>query len=449
MADVTGVRRGHAPNCSATGSVVGLALVSAVACAAVVNAFADRFAAWRRGGPTDDPTPTPTFRPERFGGLLVWPLPAAVLFLDPQGARAAVEGGARIVGDRESPDQALSAPVEVHVAVTGRCPAACDGCYLDAGPDGSPPDPALDDDLRRLAAAGVLEIALGGGEVLLRDDLVALGERIRALGMVPNLTTSGFGLTPAHARRMAGVFGQVNVSLDGLGADYAAVRGWDGAALGLRAVRTLVEAGVRVGVNTVIARPNLGALEGMGAELARLGVAEWQWLRFKPAGRGRDAWERLAPEVGDLVGLWPRALTIERDTGLVLRWDCAMVPFLAAHGVPVEHLRTLAVEGCPGGRSLLARGLDGRWAPCSFADGDAADPDAAWASSPRALRWRGRVAAPPEPCASCAWREVCGGGCRVVAAHLAGDELAADPQCPRVTEGGPVSAPPRGSRSER
>ncbi|MCB9689495.1 MAG: radical SAM protein [Alphaproteobacteria bacterium] len=427
---VLAVRRGHSPNCSATGSVVGLALVSAVACAAVVNAFAERFATWRRAPPPD--LPPPRLRPERFGALLAWPLPAAVLLLDHDGARAAIDAGAQVVGTRDAPAQALSAPIEVHVAVTGRCPASCDGCYLDAGPDGAPPDPALDDDLRKLADAGVLEIALGGGEVLLRDDLLDLGERIRALGMVPNLTTSGFGLTETHARRMAATFGQVNVSLDGLGADYAEVRGWDGAALGLRAIRTLVAAGVRAGVNTVIARPNLRSLEAMGDALAALGVSEWQWLRFKPAGRGRQAWDRLAPGTADLLGLWPRALAIERDTGLVLRWDCAMVPFLAAHRVPVDHLRTLAVEGCPGGRSLLARGLDGRFAPCSFTSGDADDPDVAWRSSATLGRWRERAASPPEPCASCDWREVCGGGCRVVAAHLAGDELAADPQCPRV-----------------
>ena len=43
---VEAIRRGHAPNCSATGSVVGIALVSAAALALVVNSFADRFWSW-------------------------------------------------------------------------------------------------------------------------------------------------------------------------------------------------------------------------------------------------------------------------------------------------------------------------------------------------------------------------------------------------------------------
>ena len=135
----------------------------------------------------------------------------------------------------------------------------------------------------RLAALGVFEVALGGGEVVREDDLVATADRIRALGMVPNRTTSGFGVTDRVARRMAGRFGQVNVSVDGLGERYAAVRGWDGAAVGLRAIDRLVRAGVRVGVNTVLTRENVDGLEEMGRELAALGVTEWQWLRLKPA----------------------------------------------------------------------------------------------------------------------------------------------------------------------
>lgn len=425
------VRRGRAPNCSATGAVVGVALLSAVACAAIVNAFADRLAAWTKAPPApgDDP---PKVRREDGGALLLWPLPAAILLVDPATADAAIRAGAVEVGGREAPAGALSAPMEVHVAVTGRCPAACKGCYLDAGPDAAAPDPDLDEDVDRLAAMGVLEVALGGGEGLLRDDLLALAERIRARGMVPNLTTSGFGLTPARAARMAGVFGQVNVSLDGLGAEYAAVRGWDGAELGLAAIDRLVAAGVRVGVNTVLARPNVAGLEAMGAELARRGVAEWQWLRFKPGGRGRETYAELALDAAAALSLWPRALAIEAATGLVLRWDCAMVPFLAAHDVPPEHLRALDVTGCPGGRSLLARGIDGRYAPCSFTSGADGTPEEVWDADAKLRAWRGRAASPPEPCASCAWREVCGGGCRVVAEHLAGDALAPDPECPRV-----------------
>ena len=328
----------------------------------------------------------------------------------------------------------MRAPIEAHVAVTARCPVQCDTCYLDARPDGPDTDAAaLDADLVALAEAGTLEVALGGGDHGPWTRRVALGRRIRALGPVPNLTTSGFGLDDDAAAAMAGTFGQVNVSIDGLGAAYRAVRGFDGARVALAAIDRLVAAGVRVGANTVLTRDNVAELEALGDVLAERGVSEWQWLRLKPAGRGRDGYGDKRLDAEQLRALWPRTLAIEARTGLAMRWDCAMVPFLAEHDVPVEALRRLGVVGCPGGHSLLARTAEGAWAPCSFAHSaaDSGDLQEVWRGGAALRAWRDRAAAPPEPCASCPYRDVCRGGCRIVAGH-AGDPLAADPECPRV-----------------
>lgn len=454
------VRRGRSPNCSATGSVVGLAIGGALAAAVVLNAFADRFTRWVRPSPDDgepgpgghdpdtptaddsppDPAPsTPRLRSESFGGILAWANPPALLYVDHATAQQARDTGATPIGTGEAPEGALSAPTEVHLALTDRCPVACDDCYLGAGPDAGPdPDAAsLRADLDALAEMGVFEVALGGGEVGMRSDLVALCDEVRARGMVPNLTTSGFGVTPRLAHELASRVGQVNVSLDGLDDSYAAVRGWDGRKVGLRALAALQEAGVRVGVNTVLTRENLPHLEAMGQALARLGVREWQWVRFKPAGRGRDTWDRLAPTADELASLWPRLLDIEATTGLTMRVDCALVPFVAWHAPSPELARRLGLTGCNGGESLWTRTADGRYAPCSFAhelvdDTATGDPRRLWQEEPTLQSWRQRAAAPPEPCASCTWREVCRGGCRVVAHHVTGDPLAPDPQCPQV-----------------
>lgn len=452
------VRRGRAPNCSATGSVVGLAIGGAIAAAAILNAFADRFSRWSdddpeggsdpdgapdpdtpssdTSGPDDDP---PRLRREAFGGIVAWSDPPALLYVDEEAAEAAEQAGARVVGGHPAPEGALSAPTEVHLAVTERCPVACDDCYLDAGPHrGEDPDPdALLADLDALADLGVMEIALGGGEAGLRKDLLALCDAVRARGMVPNLTTSGFGVTEALAHRLRGRVGQVNVSLDGLDEAYRDVRGWDGRAVALRALDHLRAACVRVGVNTVLTRANLEGLEAMADALAARGVAEWQWVRFKPAGRGRDTWDRLAPSPDDLATLWPRLVAIEQRTGLVMRVDCALVPFVAARAPSPDLAARLGVTGCNGGESLWTRTADGRWAPCSFAhelvDGHATgDPRDRWQDEPVATAWRARASAPPEPCNTCTWQAVCRGGCRIVARHLTGDALAPDPQCPRV-----------------
>ena len=451
------IRRGHSPNCSATGSVVGLALASAVGCAAIVNAFADRFTAWvhpPRQPEDPDPStnpdgepeplspqdPAPRIRLEAFGGILAWPNPPALLYVDEQATTEALRAGAKEVGQRQAaPNGALSAPTEAHISVTERCPVKCTGCYLNAGPDREHPEHLqdLERDLDALADMGVFEIALGGGEVAMHEDIVGICERIQNRGMTPNLTTSGFGLTRAMVKRLAPLVGQINVSYDGVGEAYVASRGWKGEPLAKQAITRLKDAGIRVGVNTVLTKPNLPSLEPLAQQLAQLHVDEWQWLRFKPAGRGRETWSTLAPSTQALLTVWPTALALEEAYGLTIRFDCALVPFLAAHGLPVKHLEALGVSGCPAGESLWARTANGQWNPCSFAHDltpEFTPPSTAqaWHTEPTLNDWRSRAAQPDGACATCEYRTICRGGCRVVAHHLTGDALAPDPQCPRV-----------------
>jgi radical SAM protein with 4Fe4S-binding SPASM domain len=445
------IHRGHSPNCSAVGSFVGTALFSAVAAAAVWNAFADRFRAFvgGAGGPGAGPGPgsdapsrpepvaagteAPRLRDERDGALLAWPEPPALLALDAAGAAAAHRAGARPWGSGELVPGALSAPVELHVAVTERCPARCTGCYLSAGParEHEPAFDAIVASFREAAAAGVFEVALGGGEASVRSDILRLAAAARAEGLVPNLTTSGFAVHDGNAAAFAAAFGQVNVSIDGL-RTYTAVRGWDGGSLGMEALTALSRAGARTGVNTVLSKQNVDELEALGEAIAAAGAREWQWLRWKPVGRGATAYHdhALGPEEAD--SLLPRALALEAKLGLPIRFDCALTPFLVAHRPDPALLSRLGVLGCVAGERLLVRGANGGWQPCSFL------PEVG--RGPLREVWRGealvplrrRAEAPPEPCASCEYRAVCRGGCRAVAAFAGLDPLAPDPECPRV-----------------
>ena len=442
LAARAGIRRivpGHAPNCSSAGSVVSMALFSVVASSAVLAVWAPWLTRWRRGEPTPEDGPPPVARREPGGGVVHHAASGTRLHVSPEVMEELEAQGLPVLRGT-APAGGLSAPTEVHLSMTGRCPVACSACYLDAHPDRPPPDPHdLLPVLDRLAEQGVMEVAFGGGEAIGRLDVVGLGRAARDRGMVPNLTTSGFGLTERIAAQLAEVFGQVNISLDGLGETYEAARGWQGASRGLAALDRLVAAGARVGVNTLLSRPLLeerSALEDLGAVLRERGAHEWQWLRFKPAGRGAGAWSALAAPVQQLDALWSRAQSLLAVLDpLVLRWDCALVPFLAHAGGDPARAARMGVRGCPGGHGLAARDHRGRWAPCSFS-ATASDPGldlrTAWHTEPTIRAWRGRASAPPEPCASCAWQSVCRGGCRVVSDFLTGEPLAPDPQCPRV-----------------
>ena len=175
-------------------------------------------------------------RAERFGGIVELSSPRALLHVDREMMR---ELGYPESPLWELPEGALTAPREVHVVLSRKCAAGCKGCYVDATPQGA----ALSHGeacriLDELAAMGVFHVALGGGEALELDYLFAVAAHARAVGITPNLTTSGLGLDAAVAERCR-VFGQINVSIDGIGEDYRRARGFDGFKHAERALRFL------------------------------------------------------------------------------------------------------------------------------------------------------------------------------------------------------------------
>ncbi|TAK26633.1 MAG: radical SAM protein [Myxococcaceae bacterium] len=319
----------------------------------------------------------------------------------------------------------VSAPLEVHVAVTARCPVDCSGCYQSATTDGAHvPLTQLRKTLRDLHASGVFTVAFGGGEPLLRDDLGELADEARSLGLTPVVTTSGYGLTPARARALRS-FAQVNVSHDGVLGGYEAVRGFDGVAVAERAIATLRAHGVAVGVNHVLTRQNVDGLPATVDHVRSLGARELQLLRYKPAGRAASLdylARRLTPAQCDALGETLRSLSPTLGEGFSVRVDCALVPLVSGALPDAAMLERFGVFGCEAGGHLGSVRRDGSAGGCSFDDAPGDEGIAAF---------RAFVAAPPEPCASCSLRRVCRGGCKVVSRHL-GHGFSSDPECPRV-----------------
>ena len=425
--DILSLRRGRAPNCSSGGSVIGLALLSASAASSVLAFWAQRLMVHRSNSTDSEP---PNLRPEEFGSIVQLENPPGRVFIGNSTTFPLTEH--------------LSSPTEVHLNLTKRCPVQCSNCYLDAGPSGEHASlEAVKEDLQQLKESGVFEVALGGGEVLLSPHWREIAAHAKEAGLIVNLTCSGFGVTSRNAQEIARTFGQINLSLDGLGEDYQRSRGWNGANVGLRALRLLRQAGARVGVNTVLTKPLFpDGLRRLGELLLSEGISDWQWLRLKPQSRAQEGYLEQRLTAAQRAELWPLTLEFERN-GLTIRWDCAMVPFLAHHaedqavnGITAARARQLGVVGCVGGERLLARGVDGTLSPCSFVSGQRHFQSISehWQEDSTLNQWRNLAKDPPEPCLSCSFQSVCRSGCRVVSAHLTGQALNPDPECSRVIE---------------
>jgi radical SAM protein with 4Fe4S-binding SPASM domain len=342
-------------------------------------------------------------------------------------------------------DVPLSAPLEAHLQLTNQCDAGCKGCYTGASPEGAANEWGLVKWMQaidHLADAGVFHVALGGGESTVLPWLGELADHARHRGIVPNLTTSGL----ANLDRLLAIsdrFGQINVSLDGLGATYAKVRGFDGFARADAAIQALRRVRRDVGINVVVTRHNFDELDQLFAYAALRRLSEIELLRFKPSGRGARAYADLRCSDAQHRAFLPAILAAAKRHAVRVKVDCSYTPMLAHHRPDRALLAELCVYGCTGGDFLVGAKPTGQLTACSFAAPPPVLPGAArprvtdlgtyW-ETPGAFgafrTWRDAR----EPCASCDYHALCRGGCKVVSAHHTGDASAPDPECPRVID---------------
>ncbi|MCS6914331.1 MAG: radical SAM protein [Myxococcales bacterium] len=383
------------------------------------------------------------FRYERFGGIVHLRWPRALVFIDRERSRdLGLDSPPPGMWDG-SEQGPLSAPLEAHLQLTNRCSAGCQGCYTGASERGLPREwdlSAWRQAIDRLAGMGVFHLALGGGESALLPWLGEVAAYARSRGLVPNLTTSGLYDDTVVERlsrwASAGLFGQINVSIDGVGEDYAAVRGFDGFQQADRAVRVLRRASRHVGINCVVTRRNFAGLDRLFAYARTRRLREVELLRFKPSGRGARSETYAALRCTDEQNraLLPTVLSLARRHRMRVRLDCSFTPMVVWHQPPPELVRWLAIYGCVGGDLLIAGKPNGALAACSFAPPVEATID----ETPRYWHRDGAFAAfrswpsARAPCSGCTYLPLCRGGCRVVAAHVVGDATAPDPECPRV-----------------
>jgi radical SAM protein with 4Fe4S-binding SPASM domain len=375
------------------------------------------------------------YRHERFGAIVASDEPAVLAHIDTE--LCGELGIAPSPLWQEPPRELLSAPTEAHLMVTRRCPLSCSHCYTSSSPDAGEDlsTSELERRIDALAERKVFHLAMGGGEAFLRPDLIHLARYARARGVTPSLTTMGGLLTEELARRCAGVFGQVNLSYDGVSEGHRRPFGEDKSSLAEVAVMRLREAGVRVGFNVVVTRQSYEELSAIADAAARFQVVDMELLRFKPAGRGRDDYlaHRLTEE--QRRGLFPKVLELTARTGVPIKLDCSSAPFIACHEPSVERMARFDVVGCIGGVSLLGANERGEISACSFYPSEGRDLlelGEAWDDPGSFREFRSYVEEAPEPCRSCAYLTVCRGGCRAVARFLTGDVTAPDPECPRV-----------------
>jgi radical SAM protein with 4Fe4S-binding SPASM domain len=261
-------------------------------------------------------------------------------------------------------------PIYAVWELTLACDLACRHCGSRAGkarPDELTTEECLDL-VRQMAALGVKEVSLIGGEAYLRDDWVRVIEEIVKSGMGANLTTGGRGMTKERARAAyAAGLRDASVSLDGLEASHDRLRNVPGSfQAALAAMAHLREAGVRVNNNTQINRITLPDLPGLQELMIEHGSRAWQLQLTVPMGRAVDEPDVLLQpyDLLELFPLLPRLKARADEVGMLLWRGNSLGYFgpyesLIANWMPDQHSR-----GCGAGQTLMGIEADGTIKGC-------------------------------------------------------------------------------------
>jgi radical SAM protein with 4Fe4S-binding SPASM domain len=280
----------------------------------------------------------------------------------------------------------------------------------------------------QLADAGVVDLAISGGEPLLRRDLFEIIKHARSRELSVGVGSNGALLSRDQAQRLAECgIGRFQVSLDGLAPAHDALRRWNGLfERALRSIETAYHAGLRVHVCCTINRTNWQELEPFTRLVSSLSVARLNYSRYVPTGRGTDALD-LAPTQ------WRQVILSCQELRRRYAGKLEIVGHLAQQILVDEEVQEMpGFLGCQAGVGQGAVSANGTVYPCILLPlplGSIREQpfDAIWSNSPVVAALRERQAL-EGACSVCQVKNRCG-GCRAVAFAKTGNYLGEDSRC--------------------
>ena len=341
-------------------------------------------------------------------------------------------------------------------AVTGRCNHRCGHCFM---ADGSGPMlgqfsweecVALLDECER---CGIQTVTLTGGEPMLHPDFMGIvRECARRRICVGEINANGSLLTPAmlDELRRLGMDPEIKVSFDGVG-HHDWLRGVAGAEGDpLDAMRLAHGLGFRVRAQTNAHRGNLDAMPETVELLDAMGVEEVRVIRTTETPRWRENAGEASLGVVEYYDamLDLMALCVERDFDIAVdTWQfvrfCPQTGTYEYHPVQIACSRYRdGIPACKGARGEVAVAFTGEVYPCNQMSGTLAAMGkslgnvhetplhellVAGAYHDTVMLPVSEIRTRNEPCRTCRYWTVCGGGCRAIALAFTEDYRHFDP----------------------
>lgn len=324
-------------------------------------------------------------------------------------------------------------PMIVSWMTTNQCNLKCVHCYQDA-------EEATDKELSTseartmiegIARAGFKIMIFSGGEPLMRPDIYELVEYAVRQGLRPVFGSNGTLITPEVARRLKACGAcAMGISVDSLDAmKHDKFRGLDKAhELTMAGIEACKQAGLPFQLHTTVVdwnREEICSITDFAVEIGAMG----HYIFFLiPVGRGEYIKE-TSLEVMENERLLKDIMKKSAEVSIDVKPTCAPQFTRIAKQLGVD---TRFERGCLAGLTYCVIGSEGMVRPCAYMTEDAGDVrtmpfDEIWQTSP--VFQQLRTQAYSGACATCDYKQGCG-GCRARAAYYHdGDILAQDDYC--------------------
>ena len=340
--------------------------------------------------------------------------------------------------------------------ITKRCNLACSHCYINAGSGGGE-ELSLDEAKRFMADLAEMKVPLlmfTGGEPLLRNDIWQLAEFAQELGLKTALSTNGTLITKEIAAKIKTMgIEYVGVSLDGAREEtHDSIRNQPGSfQKAVRGLQNCVEAGIRTGIRVTITRDNYREVESLIELTHELKIPRFCVYWLVPSGRGREVYEKqIEPEEAFQIfdTLFQKAGELNEEEMEILTVDAPqdgiyLLNKMKETGSPeYENALTLLHyrgDSCSAGDRVANVDPAGNVYPCQFMQREEFNIGTIrerkfselWTDVNNSLltAFRNKASLLKGKCASCEYKELCGGGCRIRAYSQKGDLWAEDPLC--------------------
>lgn len=325
----------------------------------------------------------------------------------------------------------LKAPLTINWAVTNRCNFKCRHCYSRTDPSEELDGKTLFACIDKLVSFGVLSINFGGGEPLLRSDLLEIAAYASLKGLRVSMNSNGYLIDHEKVLELKqSGFSKVGISIDShLPEVHDNFRGIKGSyQKAVSAVSHLRQAGLKVSLSTVICRINHNAIEELVTFAGEQGVHQLNFHNFKCSGLGYSNKDDLDLSSEEWKEFYLAAMQARHKiSGLEISLDDPIIASLGL-GAQTESL----VKGSVCGKLSLNIKTNGEITPCGFIPitiGNVVTDDLKemWFNSPVLAKLRNKV--PAGKCSNCKSYEDCLGGCSARALALTGDFNNPDPHC--------------------